>query len=535
MIDDDHPPLPRCFPRDLRCFALFLPMKNSLCRFLGGFAFALTSALVAHAASQALTSITLQELEPGICDPVMFEAKGTGYTGAGYINTPNDQAARINWSVKSPAGGPHTLEIRFANGSKAARPGVLEVNGGAHGKFDVALPPTGTFAQWQTATLNVGLIAGENTLALQAITDGGLANIDYLKVTGANPSPGNCGQPEPAAGPAAPVDWSYLNAPPVGWVTQGDGVTGGGNARPVFARSMSELQTHATGVDPKVIHVDGKLRGTLTVGSNKTIIGLQGAEIRSEAGALRLTGSRNVIIKNLTLVGVHQPNQPNTVLHDVKNVWLDHNTFINGSHDLLVVSGTSDFVTLSWNVFRHTIFGHDHMGVNIGASDRDPTSRGRLRVTHHHNFYAKMVNERMPRVRFGQVHTFNNLCLAGTDPQSRSYYAVRPGNDANVRSERNIYKDFVGPSWWWTSEKLGAKDSTVFNYARGNANSVLESIEDVAIPEAVKGPIAIKEHEGVTGQAGFYGNGKAFVPPYAYAAEPTDGLEEKIRAGAGAR
>ena len=75
----------------------------------------------------------------------------------------------------------------------------------------------------------------------------------------------------------------------------------------------------------------------------------------------------------------------------------------------------------------------------------------------------------------------------------------------------------------------------MFNYARGNANSVLESIEDVAIPAAVRGPIAIKEHEGVTGQAGFYGNGKAFVPPYAYTADPIDGLEEKIRAGAGAR
>ncbi|MBL9210937.1 MAG: hypothetical protein JNL92_10755, partial [Opitutaceae bacterium] len=69
------------------------------------FAFALASALVAHAASKSITSITLQELEPGICDPVMFEAKGTGYTGAGYINTPNDKAARITWSVKSPAGG----------------------------------------------------------------------------------------------------------------------------------------------------------------------------------------------------------------------------------------------------------------------------------------------------------------------------------------------------------------------------------------------------------------------------------------------
>ena len=288
MIVDDHPPLPRSFPRDLRRFALFLPMKNSLCRLLVGLAFALTSALVAHAASQALTSLTLQELEPGVCDPVMFEAKGTGYTGAGYINSPNAKAARITWSVKSPAGGPHTLEIRFANGSKEARPGVLEVNGGAHGKFDVPLPLTGSFAQWQTATLNVDLIAGENTLALQAITDGGLANIDYLKVTGANPSPGNCGEAQPVAEPAAPVDFSYLNAPPVGWVTQGDGVTGGGNARPVVVRSMSELQTHVTGVEPKVIHVDGKLRGTLTVGSNKTILGWQGAEIRSEASVLRL-------------------------------------------------------------------------------------------------------------------------------------------------------------------------------------------------------------------------------------------------------
>ena len=486
-------------------------------------------------APKALTSITLQELEPGICDPVMFEAKGSGFTGAGYINSPNDRAARITWSVKSPAGGPHTLELRFANGAKEARPGVIEVNRGANGKFDVAQLPTGSFAQWQTVTVDVTLVAGENTIALQAVTDRGLANIDYLKVTGANPSPGNCGEPEPAAGPAAPVDFSYLNAPPVGWVTQGDGVTGGGNARPVVVRSMNELQAQAAGEEPSVIHVDGKFRGTLTVGSNKTVLGLQGAEIRSDASVLRLTGSRNVIIKNLSLVGVHKPNQPNTVLHDVKNVWLDHNSFIDGSTDLLVVSGASDFVTVSWNVFRQTSFGHNHMGVNIGASDNDTTSRGLLRVTHHHNFYAKMVNERMPRVRFGQVHSFNNLCLAGTDPQWRSYYAVRPGVDANIRSERNIYKDFVGPSWWWTSEKLGAETSTVFNYARGNANSVLESIEDVAIPEAVKGPIVIKEHEGVTGQAGFYGNGKAFVPPYAYTADPTAGLEKKIRAGAGAR
>jgi hypothetical protein len=209
-----------------------------------------TTVGVGSPSSRAITSIILQELEPGICDPVMFEAKGTGYTGAGYINTPNDKAARITWSVKSPAGGPHKLEIRFANGGKDARSGVLEINGGANGMVDVALPVTGSFAQWETATLDVTLVGGENSISLQAITDGGLPNIDYLKVTGANPSPGDCGEPASTARPSAPVDFSYLNTPPVGWVTQGDGVTGGGNARPVVVRTMSELQTQAAGEEP---------------------------------------------------------------------------------------------------------------------------------------------------------------------------------------------------------------------------------------------------------------------------------------------
>lgn len=485
--------------------------------------------------SGSISSITLQELEAGMCDQVRFESRNGGYTGAGYINTPNDKAARIGWSIQSPKGGQYRLEIRFANGGTRPRSGVLLVNAGANGKFNVPLPPTGGWEQWQIAGLNVELIAGENSLVLGAISDDGLANMDSLKVTGVKPSPGHCGEPDPSTMPDLPLDPIALSVPPVGWATQGAGITGGGNVSPVVVETMPALQSHAAGTEPKVIHVSGKLMGSLTVGSNKTIIGLKGAEIRSETGPLRLTGSRNVIIKNLKLVGVHKRNQANTVLHNAKNIWLDHNSFINGSADLLLLSGTSDLVTVSWNVFSNTFFGHEHMGVNIGQADSDTESAGHMRVTLHHNFYAKMVNERMPRVRFGKVHTYNNLCLAGTDVLTRSYYAVRSGFDANVRSERNIYKDFNGPSWWWTSEKLGAENATVFNYARGNENSVLESIEDVCIPDCVKGPIDIKEHQGVTGKAGFYGNGTAFLPPYPYRADSTDGLEAKVRAGAGAR
>lgn len=498
-----------------------------------GLVLAISMAAAACASAPAPTSITLQELEPGICTQVLFETRNGGFTGAGYINTPNDLAARVDWSVISPLGGSHTLEIRFANGAAAARSGQVFVNGAENG-LDAEMPPTDAWTNWQTVSVTVDLVAGENTISLRPITNGGLASIDALTVTGPGPTPGNCGEPVQASGP--PADYDYLNAEPVGWVTENGGVTGGGAAAPVVATSMEELQALAAGDEPRVIHVEGQLEGLLTVGSHKTIIGRHGAEIRGSDGVLRLTGSRNVIIKNLRLVAAHRSGATNTLLHDVENVWLDHNTIINGNPDLVSVTGTSDYVTLSWNVFRHTLHAHDHMGVNIGARDSDVQSAGRLRTTLHHNFFAALINERMPRVRFGRVHTFNNLALAGDDVLTRAYYAVRAGNEANVRSERNIYRGFMGPSWWWTSEKLGAENSTVFNYARGNENSVLETIGDVCVPECVVGPIAIREHEGVTGEAGFYGNGTAFTPPYAYEAETPDAaLEARIRARAGAR
>lgn len=58
-------------------------------------------------AAGTMTSIILPELEPGTCDPVMFEAKNPGYTGAGYINSPNDKAARTTWRIRGEVMGSH--------------------------------------------------------------------------------------------------------------------------------------------------------------------------------------------------------------------------------------------------------------------------------------------------------------------------------------------------------------------------------------------------------------------------------------------
>src|SRR4051812_47844195 len=72
-------------------------------------------------------------------------------------------------------------------------------------------------------------------------------------------------------------------------------------------------------------------------------------------------------------------------------------------HDgLLDVTNNADLITVSWNEFR------DHDKVNlIGSSNTRLTDRGTLRATFHHNLYEN-VGQRTPRVRFGDVHVYNN-------------------------------------------------------------------------------------------------------------------------------
>ena len=72
-------------------------------------------------------------------------------------------------------------------------------------------------------------------------------------------------------------------------------------------------------------------------------------------------------------------------------------------HDGLVdITNASDRVTVSWNRF----LDHDKTML-IGSSDNAPADVGRLRVTLHHNLFDN-VGQRAPRVRYGQVHVYNN-------------------------------------------------------------------------------------------------------------------------------
>lgn len=311
-----------------------------------------------------------------------------------------------------------------------------------------------------------------------------------------------------AAGGGAAVDPEL-----VGWATQNGSTTGGGDATPIPVSTFEALQAAASGTQPAVIHVQGVLQGRLQVGSNKTIIGMSGATIVGPTNALVIENSKNVIIKNIKLTGKPTGKHPNTLVKTSENVWLDHIHFEDGMSDLLRFQDGADFATVSWSKFSHTVFGHEHMAVNIGLTDNEPLSAGKMNVTLHHNYFADKINERAPRGRFGKIHSFNNYIPAKVNASGSMGYAAAAGYDANVRSERNVYEGFIGNHW------AGGCCSLVFRMEYASPASILQSIEDEFVNCNPDG-IALTR-------------GTAFTPPYAYTAEPTAGLKEKVVAGAG--
>jgi pectate lyase len=195
----------------------------------------------------------------------------------------------------------------------------------------------------------------------------------------------------------------------------------------------------------------------LRVPDHTTIVGLdKRATLRGAWLDLRGTTTvrrQNVIIRNITFEDVHDcfpawaPDRnadgtwPGTgewnaeydaiSLRETERVWIDHNelrdretvdatlpTFFNEIyqiHDGLVdITNASDRVTVSYNRFLN----HDKTML-IGSSDTALGDVGRLRVTLHHNLFEN-IGQRAPRVRYGQLHVYNNYYVI-PDPEVHGY------------------------------------------------------------------------------------------------------------------
>lgn len=119
------------------------------------------------------------EAEDGLCQGTV-DSNHAGFSGAGFCNTTNAVGSAEEWTITREQAGTASLVFRFANGTTAARPMDLVVNGTSVGTLNFA--GTGAWTTWQTASVPASLTAGPNTVRLTATTAGGGPNIDYVEV-----------------------------------------------------------------------------------------------------------------------------------------------------------------------------------------------------------------------------------------------------------------------------------------------------------------------------------------------------------------
>jgi pectate lyase len=338
---------------------------------------------------------------------------------------------------------------------------------------------------------------------------------------GGGGSGGSCTEP-PAASPL--VGWAAVS---------GNGVTtttGGGSAAPVTVTTLADLTNAVKGTDAAVIYVKGTLAaGKVSVGSNKTIAGVCGAEIH---GHLELSGSTNVIVRNLKIVGYgagncsldpdydagtgcSSGNDAVTVQKNAHHVWFDHCDISDGTDGNLDITNGANYVTVSWTKFHYTARsdneGDDSTGASghrysnlIGGTDSPSTydDANALNVTWHHDWWAERVVERQPRVRFGKNHLFNNLWNASGDN-----YCVRAGKQARILIEKSVFD--------------GVKDPQEFN-----------SDGDKATANITAGTDNVYTNTSGTKDTG--GGGPAFgTAPYAYTADDAGTVSAAVQSGAG--
>ncbi|MBC9726905.1 polysaccharide lyase family 1 protein [Streptomyces sp. TRM68367] len=208
-------------------------------------------------------------------------------------------------------------------------------------------------------------------------------------------------------------------------------------------------------------------RVVLPVGSNTTIVGLGDSTNTAvlKGASLRVKDADNVIIRNLDIrdaydcFPVWQPNSgglgdfktayDNIWLSGATHVWVDHVTLSDKGHPdekeptyfgrnylrhdgLLDITNASDLVTVSWS----RLSGHDK-AMLIGSSDSATGDRGKLRVTLHHNAFESLV-QRAPRVRFGQVHLYNNRYVVPDDAHDYRY-SIGVGTESAIHAENNAF------------------------------------------------------------------------------------------------
>jgi len=358
----------------------------------------------------------------------------------------------------------------------------------------------------------------------------------------------------PAAAPVSTIERQH--APADGWAAQEGGTRGGALAAASNVYTVSDraqlVAALSTPAASRIVRVaasidmsDGRAfadsadqarRGVVRIPSNTTLLGVApGAGFVN--ASLMVAGVEQVIVRHLSIrnpCDIEPRWDPNDgargnwnsafdaiSVRDARHVWIDHNSFtdapetddrapiVNGKarqcHDgALDITQGADLVSVTYNHFAQ----HEK-NMLIGAGDRFTGDQGRLRITLKGNLFED-VAERSPRVRYGQVHLFNNYYVGDRDRALyRHGYSIGAAHASRLISDANAF------------EVKGATSCSQLVHDPASSPGVFNDSGSLLNGQ----PLARCPHGGDAG----------WRVPYSYAALPAQSVPQHVRANAGPR
>ncbi len=299
----------------------------------------------------------------------------------------------------------------------------------------------------------------------------------------------------------------------IGWATmEGYGLkttTGGGEATPTVVTTREELDEAARDDAPRLIIISGTIATgakPVEIRSHKTLRGAD--KTATLQGGIKIGNASNIIVQNLNIQGAGVGRDPADAIavRGSHHLWFDHLNVWDSRDGNLDITNGSDLVSVSWCKFWYTDSSNDHRLSCLigGGSTHGGTDSGKNRVTYHHNWFADLVRERMPRVLFGQCHLFNNLYTC-----EGNNYCIGSGSFASVLIEQNYFQ--------------GVKDPHKFADGNHSFITVVDNIYD-----GTRG----KQETGLGGTEG--PQVEPFTkPPYHYTPDPARNVPGLVKQGAG--
>lgn len=397
--------------------------------------------------------------------------------------------------AEAGASGSRDVEPVAGAGTTAAG-GATEPGGGAGGD-----------------TTQGGASAG-NTSPAGGVVSGGVSTGGAANTGGATQGP-----PEEEAGAGGYFDGPCPTATSTGWASVAgldfDPAANQIGGTEVVVSTAQDLLRYSAATEPYVIRVVGTIAvPALDVSSNKTIVGDDAAA--TIEGGIRILGTStepaamvsNVVIRNLHIDALTSdtstlPDEDDgiTVAY-AHHVWIDHVEIWDAPGDGLDITNGASFVTVSWSKFRFDL-GARRTASRVGNSDANAAEdTDRLKVTFHHNWWMDSVDQRMPRVRFGDVHVFNNYLSHVHQTTLTQTYCIAAAFESRLLVQNNYFDNVRNPH-------------VFFSFVDGQSMFAEPTAQMVA-----DGNTYIGDAQDEAGRQS--GQGDAFVPPYPVELAPAD-------------